>query len=289
VKEILSATALGTTIGILIEKPAAPTVEELASMVAEAERSGAILTIGHHLNYTRAAWLHRLAHSGYFGVVYRITVEWLRRQGTPRRDAYLQRHLSGGGVGMDLLTHLLDLAYGFVGDAQPFSITAHTQNHMLSRIGRIDGIGIPDVEDTISGILSLTRPDFRGPCIIQFAAGWDSHISADRLDVQIHGTRGGARLWLMSENGEQWLEAEVYTDLEGQPVNITPARRGLNVADCYAAQIADLEAAVRARRAVAGTDRVPVITQRAALVLRAVLGAYESSSNDGELISLLDS
>jgi predicted dehydrogenase len=276
-------------LGILCEKPPCMNMMEFHSMTAQAELLGVVLTFGFHLRYTAAEWLARVIRAGNLGEVYHVDAMWHRRAGTPLRGVFTQQRYAGGGPGMDLLPHVLDLAYLLVGrEVVPASVTAsaHTRLAEQGGTGRNFDPSLSDVEDTIIGHVKMASPD---GVTVTFAASWEGHIDQDRLTVEVRGTEGGARLDLMRTNGTEFFVPKIYTQLEGEAVeaSISHPERFRTVEQCYAAEITDLANAVRCRNTSNGPVSTPQITtQQAGVVMNTIFAAYESVAS-GETVTLL--
>jgi predicted dehydrogenase len=276
-------------LGILCEKPPCMNMMEFHSMTTQAARLGVVLTFGFHLRYSAAEWLVRVIRAGHLGDVYHVDGMWHRRAGTPLRGVFTQQRYAGGGPGMDLLPHVLDLAYLLVGrEVVPAAVTAsaHTRLAEQGGTGRNFDPSLSDVEDTIIGHVKMASPE---GVTVTFAASWEGHIDQDRLTVDVRGTEGGARLDLMRTNDTEFFVPRIYTQLEGEAVeaSISHPERFRTVEQCYAAEIADLVNAVRCRNTSNGPGPTPQITtQQAGVVMNTIFAAYESVAS-GEAVALL--
>jgi predicted dehydrogenase len=264
---------------ILCEKPPALTLDELEKMAAAAEEHDVLLTYGLHLRHTAVSWLRTLADEGFFGQIYRIDTQWMRRNGIPHRGVFTDRKASGGGVGMDLLPHLLDLALYLYGHPACSSITA-TAHERVAAAGGTFGTVNPEhvtIEDAIEGTIQVESTG--APRTISFATSWDGHIARDRVSLEVLGTHGGARLDLVQDGQRELIVPSAYTILAGQTVNIVPAGDpGFpTVGECYALQLKTLLDAVAARRDGEPMPRALVTPDQAHTVLAGVLLAYASA------------
>jgi len=113
---------------VLVEKPAARSAVELAPVVTEADRLGALVHVGFNHRYHRAFRKAReLVDSGALGPLMFVRA----RYGHGGRVGYEQEwrfdpRVSGGGELIDQGMHLIDLARWFLGDFTKVAGTART-------------------------------------------------------------------------------------------------------------------------------------------------------------------
>jgi predicted dehydrogenase len=113
---------------VLIEKPAGRTPEEVAPLIAAAEKKGVLVRVGFNHRYHRALLKAReLVDSGALGELMFVRA----RYGHGGRVGYdrewrAQPELSGGGELIDQGPHLIDLARWFLGEFVSVQGFAHT-------------------------------------------------------------------------------------------------------------------------------------------------------------------
>jgi predicted dehydrogenase len=113
---------------VLVEKPAARSAVELAPVVTEADKLGALVHVGFNHRYHRAFRKAReLVDSGVLGTLMFVRA----RYGHGGRVGYEQEwrfdpQVSGGGELIDQGMHLIDLARWFLGDFTKAAGTART-------------------------------------------------------------------------------------------------------------------------------------------------------------------
>ena len=113
---------------VLVEKPAARSAAELAPVVTEADKLGALVHVGFNHRYHRAFRKAReLVDSGVLGPLMFVRA----RYGHGGRVGYEQEwrfdaKVSGGGELIDQGMHLIDLARWFLGDFTKVAGTART-------------------------------------------------------------------------------------------------------------------------------------------------------------------
>ena len=278
-------------VGVLVEKPPCLTWAELVTMKACTDRRGTVLTFGLHLRYTAFEWLRKVVAIGTLGDIYEIDTRWERREGTPNRGVFTRRSASGGGPGMDLLPHIMDMALMLMGpSARLKRVTAHT-NSLIAQLGgvrrRFDPAYV-EVEDHIAGVVALTVPWSSEAAHIRFSAAWELH-GEERLSLDVYGTAGGARLTLVRRDGRERLVPTLYRVEEGQHINITVGSPDdfLPVDQCYAAEVADLVRVANTRRdGKKSVLQTRVTPDEAGRMLRVILGAYESAASSGDWVGL---
>lgn len=136
--------------------------------------------------------------SGELGEVYRLRLSWTRAQGVPRPGSwYTDRARAGGGVLVDLGSHLLDLALRMA-PQEVAGVTAWTSyvhagsvRHAVPWMaGRADDDGgRADVEDQAAALLLL-----EGGRAIELQVSWAGYRSYDRTRIEIEGSDGRAVL-----------------------------------------------------------------------------------------------
>jgi len=117
---------------ILCEKPMALTLQECQDMAAAARENGVVLQIAYMMRYHPAhEYIHEQIASGSLGKIQYIHLERtafadFKSPGFPsHRKWFVNQSRSGGGVFMDLGSHLIDLLIYFMGDdIQDYQLSA---------------------------------------------------------------------------------------------------------------------------------------------------------------------
>lgn len=106
-------------IPVLVEKPMALSVAEGTRMIAAAAAGGAVLQVGHMLRFARGARLvGRLLAEGWAGRLRGFSLEAGFVYDWPAASGFFfDRAQAGGGVLVDLGSHMLDLLLWWLGDA----------------------------------------------------------------------------------------------------------------------------------------------------------------------------
>ncbi len=114
----LASRALDAGLAVVVDKPLAPTAAEARALVDEAERRGAMLTVFHNRRWdSDQLTLRRLLAEGRLGRVHRYESRFERWRPEPRPGAWRETTPPerGGGVLLDLGTHLVDQAIALFG------------------------------------------------------------------------------------------------------------------------------------------------------------------------------
>ena len=109
----LATQAIDAGLAVVVDKPLAPTSEAARELVAHAERAGVPLTVFHNRRWdSDQLTLRRLMAEDSLGGVRRYESRFERWRPQVRRDAWRETTApgDGGGVLLDLGTHLVDQA-----------------------------------------------------------------------------------------------------------------------------------------------------------------------------------
>jgi scyllo-inositol 2-dehydrogenase (NADP+) len=109
----LASRAIESGLDVVVDKPLAPTSGEARRLIEHSERRGAALTVFHNRRWdSDQLTLRRLVGEGALGEVYRYESRFERWRPELREDAWREKtaRQEGGGVLLDLGTHLVDQA-----------------------------------------------------------------------------------------------------------------------------------------------------------------------------------
>lgn len=132
------------------------------------------------------------------GEIYRIRASWLRSNGIPRTNWFLEREKSGGGVLIDLGSHLIDLLLWLLDFPTPKNISAISHDYFLKKPNKFaewHGRFInfekvySNVEDNISAFITFAEGM---SCSIDL--GWAGHNLHDETVIEIYGDHGHLKL-----------------------------------------------------------------------------------------------
>lgn len=197
---------------VFCEKPPAMNAADAAEMADVAKQLGKTLAYNFQRRHTPAyIQLKKLVQEGYFGHIYHVKADYIRRRGIPGWGNFTNKTIQGGGALIDLGVHILDLALGLTGYQQPRKVVGNTYDF----IGKTGGIGLKgawnpetfEVEDACFGYLSM--PDKSS---ITFSSTFALNIGVEEIiNLEIFGTKAGAKL----------NPLELYTEVGGQLANIS--------------------------------------------------------------------
>jgi predicted dehydrogenase len=221
----IALAALASGKHVFCEKPLASTGELAAEMVAAARNANRVLEIAfNHRRRADVQYLRRYLDGGPLGSIYHARASWTRRRGIPGLGSWFtSKALAGGGPLIDLGSHVLDIGLYLRGEPRVTSVSAVTYSE-LGKHGRGGAQGAKttgsghefEVEDFASALLRL---DNGGS--MQLEASWAGYTKdLDDIAIELMGGTGGARLFIEDYATDDTLR--LYTDIEGEPVTITP-------------------------------------------------------------------
>ena len=118
---------------VMCEKPMAINSAEAKKMLAAAERTGKLLTIGYQSRFRPdSIYLKKEAEDGVFGDIYYAKATALRRRAVPTWGVFLNEEEQGGGPLIDIGTHALDLTLWTMNNYKP-KYCVGTTYHKLNK------------------------------------------------------------------------------------------------------------------------------------------------------------
>lgn len=215
--KIATITALKGGAHVICEKPMAMNQFEALEMEAAAKEAGKLLMIGFVRRFGNdAAIVKQFIDAGSLGDIYYAKATYLRRNGCPG-GWFGDKRFSGGGPLIDLGVHVMDLVRYLGGCPNPISAYGVTYNNL--GVNRAQG-GQTWVSTTV-GAYGYTVEDFAAAMIrfdngltVSVEASFNLNIKEDRGDIEIFGTKSGAKLS---------PSIEFYTDMNGMFVNLQPS------------------------------------------------------------------
>jgi len=178
---------------VLCEKPIALSTEEMSKIIAAAKKSGKIYMPG-FVNRFRPdiKEMYELIKSGKIGEVQSVEAGWIRRSGVPRPGTWFtSKERSGGGVLIDLGSHVMDIALMLMGEADSKSVEVYKWNEKFSEkaakwFGKCEDIELQqDVEESIVG-----KIQFATEKELLIALSWNAPIKNDCTYFFVKGTKG---------------------------------------------------------------------------------------------------
>lgn len=242
-----SIAALEAGAHVICEKPMASTVAQAQAMIETAKQVGKRLMIAYNWRYRPdVQWIYRLVRTGKLGKIYHAHASWRRETGIPGSDWVGNRELAGGGALIDLGVHVLDMTMWMLdfpavktvsGDTR--MMFGHRGMKTQVRRNRLSAERIFDVDDGAVGFIR-----FANDTNIVLQATWAEHREPkdDIIRLELQGTDGTINLNISNYGREDTLR--FYTEIEGEPVTITPTIRW-NVPYAHEALIIDLVDSLR--------------------------------------------
>ena len=201
---------------VICEKPMAMNAKEALAMQQAAEKNGKLLMIGFVRRYGNDAQvLKDFIDAGSFGDLYYAKAIYLRRNGCPG-GWFGDKSRSGGGPLIDLGVHVIDLVRYLAGNPKPVSVYGATFTKLYNRPGikaKIDyAVSTKkqqdphDVEDMATALIR-----FDNGLVLSVEASFSLNIEKDRGDIELFGTKAGAKL---DPN------VRIFTDMNSYMVNM---------------------------------------------------------------------
>lgn len=203
---------------VLCEKPMAMNAQEAEEMLRASNETGKLLQIGFVRRFGNDAdALKQFIEAGTFGSIYYAKATYLRRNGCPG-GWFGDKARSGGGPLIDLGVHVIDLVRYLAGLPKPVSAFGATYQNLGPN--RASG-GAEGWTVETAGTDPYTVEDFTTALIrfdngltLSVEASFNLNIKRDVGNIELFGTKAGCRLD---------PELELYTQLAGQFVDISPA------------------------------------------------------------------
>jgi len=221
----VSVAAMEAGLHVLCEKPMASTSQFAQQIMEARDRTGRIFMMGYQRRYGLAAqYLKSRVDRGDLGEIYFARCWWVRRSGIPGMGGWFtNKSLSGGGSLIDIGVHVLDLGLWYMGFPEVTGVSSSWGSHF-----GVHGLGGSEYE-AAKGTGSLFDVDDYAVAHVRFGGGrslilqtsWASHIKQDEVNVELWGTRGGAR----------YSPLEIYTADDGGHQDTIPQFRAYNEFD----------------------------------------------------------
>jgi len=200
---------------VLTEKPMAASLKDAKEMYYTSKKYNKILIIAFQTRFNPGIIaLKNMVERGELGEIYYARSWYLRRWGIPPSLTFINSKYSGGGTLLDIGCYAVDTALHILGYPKPKSVFAS----VFTKFGR-DPYFISrgcwggkwreedfDVEDNAFGMIR-----FEKDLMILIETNWASYIREDGLNIELLGTRGGARL----------KPFEIYRDIMGTRTTTT--------------------------------------------------------------------
>lgn len=216
---------------VLCEKPIVTSLKEMEAIL-KIEHKSKIKFMPGFVNRFRQdiIEMHNLLRSGEIGLIERIEGTWLRRSGVPRPGSWFTcKKFSGGGVLMDLGSHILDICQMLSGKSVNSSYSVnlrtlqqriYTQKTGASWFKGQEEDNLPiDVEDS-----ALAKISFNDNLQVKVKVSWCAPIEKDMTTFKVYGTKGSVILeTLFGFSTERMFEEDSITVYKknSDPLRIT--------------------------------------------------------------------
>lgn len=186
-------------ISVLCEKPVALHAEEVEEII-RAEKDYGVIYMPGFVNRLRhdVQKVLSIIRSGEIGDLEKINAKWLRRQGVPRPGTWFtNRELSGGGVLIDLGSHIIDICLLALKDKFAMNYELKTSKFQgnsdtgFANWFKADYFSeyVADVEDTACAIIQ-----YSDGTILNVSLCWLAPIKGDCTYFELIGTKGSIKL-----------------------------------------------------------------------------------------------
>ena len=195
----VSVAALKAGKHVLCEKPMAVNAVEAQQMADAARESGNTLMISYNQRFgSDIQYLKRWIDEGGLGEVYFVRTGWrrpmgffpgpgvMRATGEYSRNWFNEK-CKGGGVCMDLGSHVVDLAMYLMGFPKVKQVVGCAYTKFLPRILEDAGVTC-DADDH-----SVAFIKFENGASMQFEASFGSFVEKEEIFQAIYGDKGGAK------------------------------------------------------------------------------------------------
>jgi predicted dehydrogenase len=176
---------------VLCEKPLGVSAAEATALGNAADARGLMLMTHHQLRFDGPALAARACvDSGRLGRVHHARVRVLRRDRIPPSPGFLDRALAGGGAGLDLGVHALDMALWLMGFPRATRVTGAVRTD-FARNGAIRGRwgewnrDAVTVEDFAAGFVH-----FDNGATLALECAWLGHHAEEGPECVLSGEKG---------------------------------------------------------------------------------------------------
>ncbi len=262
---VLAALAAGKH--VLCEKPLAITPKEVEKIISARDKAKKLVMTAQHMRFEgKSQSLKKYIGDGLLGEVYYGRSWLLRRRMTPTWGVFANKELSGGGPGIDVGVHCLDLALHLMGNFEPVSVTGIAPCKLAKKPGIYNRWGeinpkTYEVEDLAVGFVR-----FANGAALSLESSWMLNMpEPDIFRISLFGDKAGA----------------VYPDLViADERNRTP----INTTLTEPPQIAGHEAEIKAFfEAVTQDHDSPVPPEESLQVIKILDGIYKSHQTGREV------
>ncbi|HEX7693997.1 MAG TPA: Gfo/Idh/MocA family oxidoreductase, partial [Sphingomonas sp.] len=179
---------------VLCEKPLGCLPKEVESMCEAARRADLPLTAGYPSSLRpEVAKLRDRCRRGDLGQIQSVKVEWLRSKGTPS-GWFVDRSLSGGGVLLDLGSHVLHAVMTCLTTDSIAKSVCIQRGRGASGGGPAGWYGGADITGCDVEVAAEGFVAFANGIGLTINVAWDCATPRDRTVIEIRGTAGEGRI-----------------------------------------------------------------------------------------------
>lgn len=216
--------ALIRKIGVLCEKPVAWKSSEVKEIIRVSKEHNVVYVPG-FVNRWRQdiQTMYHTIKEGKLGEIRFVDAGWLRKSGVPRPGTWFtNRECAGGGVLVDLGSHIIDICLMFLGDKKPVNYELKTSICNQNKVKQSGAAGWfskndaseleMNVEDT-----AIVKVLFEDDVTIHTKLSWLASIDSDCTYFKVVGTKGEMELKTLFgfSNERLWKEDILISTIEG--------------------------------------------------------------------------
>lgn len=216
--------AINKKINVLCEKPIAFKTDEIKNIINLARKNKVVFFPGFVNRWRKDIVLTmNLVRSGMLGSIKKVEGGWIRKSGIPRPGTWFtNKKFSGGGVLIDLGSHVIDICNMFLGNQSPsqyslltsFCVTKEEQKASSASWFFRDTTWAydMDVENVAVGDIKFVNGS-----TINIKLGWSSPLKADCTYFKIEGSKGDLHLKTLFGFSKErlWPEDLLETNING--------------------------------------------------------------------------
>lgn len=195
--------ALIRGINVLCEKPVTIKTEEVLELCRIAKETETVFLPG-FVNRFRldVGKVYELLKDGTIGEIKSVETGWIRKNGVPRLGSWFtSKKLSGGGVLIDIGTHILDIALSFIDcDGSPEDIQVETNKLKENAGEKYNASWFRQVEESEKRMETdveefvNAKMKYKSGKEIHAIVAWRSELDGDCTFFNVHGTKGEIQL-----------------------------------------------------------------------------------------------
>lgn len=270
----ITVAALKAGKHVMCEKPMAMNYNEAMLMVKAAKESGKVLTIGYQNRYRfDSRYLKKECEKGELGDIYYAKARAVRRRAVPTWGVFLDEEKQGGGPLIDIGTHALDLTLYMMNNYKPKYAVGTTYHKLNDQTETANAWGDWDtktftVEDSAFGFVVMENG-----ATVFLESSWALNVAdVGEAQTTLCGTKAGADM----------MDGLRINGVKNNAMYITrPQSPGGGVAFNVSSPDAapHIIEADTFLNAVAGTGKLVVEPEQAAVITRILEGIYASAKS----------